>query len=1003
MSETDLAPGMLIEHYRIESRAGSGGMGVVYRATDTRLNRTVALKFIAGSLDENARRRFEREAQLASGLNHPHILTVHDIGKHDGRQYLVTEFVEGGTLEEWQRRSTRDWKAVVELLIGVADALAAAHEAGVLHRDVKPGNILVNRAAHAKLADFGLAKLAAEQPRVANPTTQTGAVIGTVAYMSPEQARGQALDARSDVFSFGVVLYEQLAGRRPFDGASDLDTMNAVVRVPPPPLPEAIPASLRAILDKALEKDPRDRYQSMRDVVVDLRRALRGSSVPGTAVRDVAEPIAAPGVATARVSAPLHESAPSRARSPRRPFAAALIAIVVIVAAYLGYESWEGAEQERWAREEALPEIARLTDAGDLQAAFALAERVRAIVPDDSLLRRLTPLFTGSYSMTSTPSGAEVFIRGYDSDDDWQLLGRTPLTDVKVPRQVLRWRIESPGYVAAEVVSGAHDDADVLLGLNDMTVTLIANDAPEADMVNVPAGPLVLPPLPQLNLDAFRIDRHEVSNAEWKEFVDAGGYERPSYWDGLEFRRDGQALSLEQALALFVDTTGRPGPAGWELGSFQAGQADHPVTGISWYEAMAYARFRGRSLPTVLHWSQAALPVAEAARGMASAIVTRSNLNGQGLAPVGAFQGIGPYGTYDMFGNAAEWMVNHDQTSAWVLGNDWQQAAYNYFVRTTLPQLTRSDKIGLRLMQVSGGTPSAATLGAMDELRTVDRTPAQLEPASDEVYTAYTRLYDYQPGALSASTPAVVAETADWTRERVTIDTGYGNERMDVNMFIPRTARPPYQAVVFFPTFGQVAFPLSSDDLGPGPGLEGLIDFVWKSGRVLVYPIWQGTYERFRAPFNLADAVRTQREWVERRWDLGRTLDYLETRPDIAADKFGYIGISFGSSWATPLLALEPRLKTGILVAAGLPPLPPTPAIDPVHFLPRIRIPVLMINGRFDPLFPVDTAQQPMFNLLGTPAENKRLEILDAAHVMPRSDLLRASSGWLDEYLGPTR
>jgi dienelactone hydrolase len=306
-------------------------------------------------------------------------------------------------------------------------------------------------------------------------------------------------------------------------------------------------------------------------------------------------------------------------------------------------------------------------------------------------------------------------------------------------------------------------------------------------------------------------------------------------------------------------------------------------------------------------------------------------------------------------------------------------------------------------MRVPGGEPPAATLGAMDELRTPNRTAAQLQPAGDEAYNAYAQLYAYQRGTLNATTPQVVAETTDWTRERITIDTGYGGERMDVNLFIPRTARPPYQAVVFFPTFGQVSFPLSSTDLGPGPGLEGLIDFVWKSGRVLVYPIWQGTFERFRAPFDLADAVRTQREWVERRWDLGRTLDYLETRPDIAADKFGYIGISFGSSWATPLIALEPRLKAAILVAAGLTPSAPIQSFDPVHFLPRIRIPVLMINGRFDPLFPVDTAQVQMFDLLGTPPEHKRLVIRESGHVMPRADLLRASSGWLDQYLGPVR
>jgi dienelactone hydrolase len=338
-----------------------------------------------------------------------------------------------------------------------------------------------------------------------------------------------------------------------------------------------------------------------------------------------------------------------------------------------------------------------------------------------------------------------------------------------------------------------------------------------------------------------------------------------------------------------------------------------------------------------------------------------------------------------------------------VIGNDWQQAAYNYTLRASLPRLTRSDKLSLRLMRVPGGEPPPATRGAMDQLRTLARTPAQLQPASEETYNAYTQLYAYRRGELNATAPAVAAETADWTRERVTIDTGYGGERMDVNLFIPRTARPPYQAVVFFPTFGQVSFPLSSAELGPGPGLEGLIDFVWKSGRVLVYPIWQGTYERFRAPFDVADAVRTQREWVERRWDLGRTLDYLETRSDIAADRFAFIGISFGSSWAAPLIALEPRLKAAILVAAGLPPPTAAPAFDPVHFLPHIRVPVLMVNGRFDPLFPVDTSQAQMFELLGTPLEDKRLVVLDAGHVMPRADLLRASSGWLDEHLGPVR
>src|SRR5437016_926735 len=185
-----LAPGVQIRCYRIESKLGEGGMGSVYRARDIKLNRPVAIKFLSESLaDAMARRRFQREAQMASSLNHPHILTVHDAGEFDGRQYLVTEFVDGGTLSDWVRAEPRDWQQIVELLIGGADGLAVAHAAGILHRDIKPANILVSTSGYAKLADFGLAKLSESAEEDATRVTETGAVIiGTVAYMSSERA-----------------------------------------------------------------------------------------------------------------------------------------------------------------------------------------------------------------------------------------------------------------------------------------------------------------------------------------------------------------------------------------------------------------------------------------------------------------------------------------------------------------------------------------------------------------------------------------------------------------------------------------------------------------------------------------------------------------------------------------------------------------------------------------------------------------------------------------------
>jgi len=197
-------------------------MGTVYRALDTKLNRPVAIKVLSDELaDASARRRFQREAQMASSLNHPHILTVHDAGEFEGRQYLITEFVDGGTLKDWARAQKRSWREVVELLIGVADGLATAHAAGILHRDVKPQNVLVTKSGYAKLADFGLAKLGepsspeSETRTLTEGITQPGLVVGTVAYMSPEQAAGQRVDARSDMFSFGVVLYEILSGQKP--------------------------------------------------------------------------------------------------------------------------------------------------------------------------------------------------------------------------------------------------------------------------------------------------------------------------------------------------------------------------------------------------------------------------------------------------------------------------------------------------------------------------------------------------------------------------------------------------------------------------------------------------------------------------------------------------------------------------------------------------------------------------------------------------------------------
>ena len=326
MPSPPLAPGAELGQYRIESAIGAGGMGVVFRAYDTKLHRPVAIKFLSDDLaDAAARRRFQREAQTASSLNHPHILTVYDVGELDGRQYLVTEFVDGGTLKNWIQKQPRSWEDIAELLTGVADGLATAHQAGILHRDIKPDNILVTASGYAKLADFGLAKLAdAFPPTDATQTltqeqTRQGIIVGTIAYMSPEQASGNKLDARSDMFSFGVVLYQMLAGYRPFKAATNLELLQQVIHGTPAPLSNDIPEPLRVLVARALEKDPADRYASMRDLVAALRAAQRPSrEQPAAPARRSRKWLAAAGMAAIVLAAAVLAFRPRHAASTAR-------------------------------------------------------------------------------------------------------------------------------------------------------------------------------------------------------------------------------------------------------------------------------------------------------------------------------------------------------------------------------------------------------------------------------------------------------------------------------------------------------------------------------------------------------------------------------------------------------------------------------------------------------------------------------------------------------------
>ena len=977
----------LRDRYVIDREVGAGGMATVYLAQDRKHGRSVALKVLrpeysaALGID-----RFLREIEIAASITHPHVLPLHDSGEAAGYLYYVMPFVDGESLRErMDREGAVPIPEAVKILRELLEALGAAHARGVVHRDVKPENVLL-ASGHAWVADFGVAR-AVDDATTRHKLTTAGVALGTPQYMSPEQASADPdVDHRADLFAAGAVAYELLTGVAPFAADTTRAVLTAVMtRRPEPPaaLRAGVPEALSDLILALLEKEPADRPGSAEEVVSELDRIFTP--------------------AKGAVS-------PDRAERPSHNRALVAGAIVLVAVGLVGgWWWWTSNATEDRLRADAIPAVLELLGENQIAEAARLAVETEATLGSDPLLDAAWPRMAGPFRVVTEPAGATVFFRPYGTEEPWDVLGTTPYETDRFPVGAYRFRIEADGYETTERVRSLlpANQIDELFAagadyLSDPSYVIDLSLSPEGThddgMVDVPGGLYITIPVAGFGqvsptpIPAFRFQRTEVTVAAYREFVEAGAYEDPSFWDD-PFARDGSPVSWADAMAAFRDATDRPGPAGWSLGRPAPGSETLPVGGISWYEAAAYCRWRGLSLPSLYHWARASIPSSDPWIPFNTQLAARSNFNGEGPAQVASLDAVGVSGAHDVGGNVREWTATASGNDRFLVGGGWSDPVY--WIHDTYPASPwrREAPNGVRCAQFPDGMPEHLRAPIVRPPQDLDRVVA---PMSESLAATRRSFYAYDKTRPLATTLESSEELA-WgaRREWVTIDAAYG-DRMPIRLHIPTEHEPPFEAIIFFGGGNVVR---SSDMEDPQPPLDELV----RSGRVLVEPAYDGTFQRNDG--RTLQRLGTAREEIFANWikDLGRTIDYLAERPDVDHDRVSFLGISLGSAIAPDLLSFEPRFRGAILLSGGFGATQSQRAIDQGRALAGlVEMPILMMGGRGDYNSPIEPHQRTFFESFGTPEEDKFFRVYDAGHwPLPMNEVVRETVDFLDRYAAP--
>ena len=985
----------MVSHYRIVDKIGAGGMGEVYLAEDTELKRQVALKFLPPHLcqDENCRARFKREAQATAKLSHPNIITIHEVSEYQGRPFFAMEHIEGKSLRHLIKSQELDLDHVIKLSIQICDGLSKAHQAGITHRDIKPSNIVIDVEGRPKLLDFGLAAV-----KGAKQLTKAGSTLGTIGYMSPEQVRGEAVDHRTDLFSLGTVLYELIAARRPFQRESDAATLHAITHETPQPLSRYrmdVPSELESIVSRALEKDREKRYQSANEVLQqleELREQMTEVEAKAVDLRVIQRILKKP-----RVAIPL-----------------TVILAFLAAAIFFIYQHRTNVQQAR----ELLPQIEELAQVEKYFEAFELAVEAERHIKNDPKLDSLMPLISDRLSVITQPQGAHIYVKPFAPSEEGKqqehYVGITPISDLRIPRVDHKVRLEKEGFATVERLASSRLTRieGWAFGLSDnsikIEVQLIEWEKIQENMVFVPRGDYELvgwgsPTTAEVQLDDYFIDKYEVSNKSYKAFIDSGAYLRKEYW-AFSFINDGKELTWKEAMELLKDRTGLPGPRGWINQNFPEGQQHYPVTGITWYEAAAYAEFAEKSLPTIFQWEKAAragrfthvtgVIMPWGLMNPKEIVKNRANFEGKGPFPVNDYEfGISPFGCYNMAGNVKEWCFNQSDDGFAVTGGSWEDPAYMFAWYGSTPGFHTSPSLGFRCVRCT--SPEDSARGTM----ILDRETAVLShnPVDEETFQSFLSHYQYDRAPLNPEIMEV-EETPDWIKEKVSFS-GVNGDRIIAYVYLPKRMVKPYQCINFIPG-GNVFFASPVDY-----NAEWLLAPHIKAGRAVLALVPKGAVERGRGPEHSEPELHTvgyREEIILYATEFSLGLDYLSTRGDIDMDKIAYVGISWGACDGPIFTSVEKRYRAAIFIGGGFGEwdLQKLPEANPMNFAPFVACPVILLNGKYDEITAYITTGRALFDLLPEP---KKLALVEGGHCPPLEVRVPVIEEWLDETLGPVK